>query len=238
MSSEGIACCLTCHMTFGTHEELFAHTCSQIKVEIDEVDTEKQFASVVQEDFKNEIEPSDVSEIDSDYSPKKKISRKSKTSKKEGKKQKNGEEAAIREGTKRKRRIKKEKIEAEFKLEPTDFVSLEHFDTGDNYNLELSEEFISLILQQVDDLCENIKHGDPDIQRTLEVNKNLNDAVNCYRSKLKPKKKTAFKSKYQEGYEYDGINSESDGEYEPASKKRKGKKKSGRGKKGEVGWRG
>ena len=169
-------------MTFATHEELFVHTCSQIKVEIDEVDTEKQFESVVQEDFKNEIDPSCVSEMD--YSPKKKISRKSKTQKKEGKKQKNGEEAAVSEDTKKKRRIKKEKLEAEFKLEPTDFVNLEHFDMGDNSNLELSEEFISLILQQVDDLCENIKHGDPDIQRTLEVNKNLNDAVSCYRSKV------------------------------------------------------
>ena len=66
---------------------------------------------------------------------------------------------------------------------------MEHYDMGDNYNLELSEEFISLILQQVDDLCENIKHGDPDIQRTLEVNKSLNDAVSCYRSKQKPKNK-------------------------------------------------
>ena len=194
MSSESIACCLTCHMTFATHEELFVHTCSQIKVEIDEVDTEKQFESVVQEDFKNEIDPSYVSEID--YSPKKKISKKSKTQKKEGKKQKNGEEAAVSEGTKKKkRRIKKEKLKAEFKLEPTDFVNLEHFDMGDNYNLELSEEFISLILQQVDDLCEKIKHGDPDIQRALEVNKNLNDAVSCYVRKLVPKRKTEEKRK-------------------------------------------
>ena len=223
MSSESIACCLTCHMTFATHEELFVHTCSQIKVEIDEVDTKKQFESVVQEDFKNEIDPSYVSEID--YSPKKKISRKSKTQKKEGKKQKNGEETAVSEGTKKKRRIKKEKLEAEFELEPTDFVNLEHFDMGDNYNLELSEEFISLILQQVDDLCENIKHGDPDIQRTLEVNKNLNDAVSCYRSKQKTKNKTAYESKYQEGYDYDTIHSESGREYFPVSKKPKGKKK-------------
>ena len=226
MSSERIACCLTFHMTFATHEELFVHTCSQIKVEIDEVDTKKQFESVVQEDFKNEIDPSYISEID--YSPKKKISKKSKTQKKEGKKQKNGEEAAVSEGTKKKRRIKKEKLEAEFKLEPTDFVNLEHFDMGDNYNLELSEEFISLILQQVDDLCENIKLGDPDIQRTLEVNKNLNDAVSCYRSKQKPTNKTAYESKYQEGYDYDTIHSESDREYVPVSKKAKGKKKKGR----------
>ena len=56
-------------------------------------------------------------------------------------------------------------------------------------------EFISLILQQVDDLCEKIKHGDPDIQRALEVNKNLNDAVSCYVNKLMPKRKNEEKRK-------------------------------------------
>jgi hypothetical protein len=51
-------------------------------------------------------------------------------------------------------------------------------------NLELSEQFINLILNQVDELCEIIKNGDPVIERTLQVNKNLNDAVSCYRSKV------------------------------------------------------
>merc|ERR1719270_2224331 len=53
--------------------------------------------------------------------------------------------------------------------------------TFEDSDLNLSEQFIALILQQVDDLCENIKSGDPNVPRTLVVNQNLNDAVNCYR---------------------------------------------------------
>ena len=52
----------------------------------------------------------------------------------------------------------------------------------------MSEEFLIFILKQVDDLCENIKTGDPDINRRLEVNQKLNNAVAFYRSKLDPKK--------------------------------------------------
>ena len=39
-----------------------------------------------------------------------------------------------------------------------------------NDNFALSEQFIALIIKQVDDLCENIKTGDPDTKRTEEVN--------------------------------------------------------------------
>ena len=48
----------------------------------------------------------------------------------------------------------------------------------------MSEEFVTAILRQVDELCENIQNGDPDLKRTLEVNQNLNNAVGCYRVKL------------------------------------------------------
>ena len=51
-------------------------------------------------------------------------------------------------------------------------------------NLELSEEFIIFILRQVDDLCENIKNCDPDIERALGVNQNLSNSVSCYKDKL------------------------------------------------------
>ena len=58
----------------------------------------------------------------------------------------------------------------------------------DGSNFELSEQFISFIIQQVNVLCEHIKSGDPDIERTREVNQKLNDAVDCYRIKLDPEK--------------------------------------------------
>ena len=48
-------------------------------------------------------------------------------------------------------------------------------------NLDLSEEFIIFILKQVDELCENIKIGDPDIKRVIEVHQGLNNVVSCYR---------------------------------------------------------
>ena len=74
-----------------------------------------------------------------------------------------------------------EKISPRKELEKNEF---EHLKVPDfcGTNLELSQKFINLILNQVDELCENIKNGDPVIERTLQVNKNLNDAVSCYRS--------------------------------------------------------
>jgi len=82
MSSEDIACCLTCHMTFATHEELYAHTCAQIKVEIDEVEPDKQSDLVGQEDFNNKVDPLDLSESDLSTVQKKKKSKKNKIQKK------------------------------------------------------------------------------------------------------------------------------------------------------------
>ena len=74
-------------------------------------------------------------------------------------------------------------------------------------NLDLSEEFIIFILQQVDELCENIKNGDPDIERVVEVNQGLNNVVSCYRNKLSPEKHVLIKSEIQDQYHLDDLNS-------------------------------
>jgi len=50
--------------------------------------------------------------------------------------------------------------------------------------LDLSEEFLSGILKLVDELCDVVRNGDPDLKRTSKVNGNLNNAVSCYRSRL------------------------------------------------------
>ena len=42
---------------------------------------------------------------------------------------------------------------------------LKNHEPDDTDNLELSDEFLTAILKQVDDLCDNIKNGDPDIER-------------------------------------------------------------------------
>ena len=105
MSAKDIACCLSCHMTFGSHEELFIHSCAQIKVEVVEEEDTKQLHSIVQEDIRNEIDPNVVSESDSEYCPLKKKQKKINTKKKVNKQQKNG----VRPGPKPSGRPSKEK---------------------------------------------------------------------------------------------------------------------------------
>ena len=79
MIAEDIACCLMCNTTFTTHEELFVHSCAQIKVEKPEPEDnhiekdENLVETFVQQDFKYDTDPKDFSESDSNYSPTKKI---------------------------------------------------------------------------------------------------------------------------------------------------------------------
>ena len=72
----------------------------------------------------------------------------------------------------------------EIKLEKPDLKvdgSLLYFDS---FDLDVSEDFINKILKHVDNLCDIIRNGDPSLERTTEVNENLNSAVSCYRSRL------------------------------------------------------
>ena len=48
-------------------------------------------------------------------------------------------------------------------------------------DLELSEDFLTTILKYVDDLCDIISNGDPNVERKVEVIQNLNNDVTCYR---------------------------------------------------------
>ena len=160
MSTEGIAICSICLLTFGSHEEVLGHTCNEIKEERIEVD------EVVHDEKDNlsENKPN-ISENDSDYSPENIKSKKNRLKKK---------------GTKKKR-PKKHEPEIKIKVETNRFQDEEQNDLIDSSNFELSEEFAAFILNQVDELCEIIKNGDPDIKRTMDVNQKLNDAVDCYR---------------------------------------------------------
>merc|ERR1711956_69391 len=84
----------------------------------------------------------------------------------------------------------------------------------------------------VDDLCENIQNGDPNLKRSLEVNQNLNNAVGCYRAKL-----LELKALDNSEYLIDGklLKTEDpltdfeniDSEYVPLKKKKKRKIKAG-----------
>ena len=153
MSTEGIAICSICLLTFGSHEEVLGHTCNEIKEERIEVD------EMVHDEKDN------LSENDSDYIPENIKSEKNHLKKK---------------GTKKKR-PKKHEPEIKIKVETNKYQDGEKNDLIDSSNLELSEQFAAFILSQVDELCEIIKNGDPDLKRTMDVNQKLNDAVDCYR---------------------------------------------------------
>ena len=58
----------------------------------------------------------------------------------------------------------------EIKQENHDLKVQQNFKIFDNNSdLDLSEEFLTMILKQVDVLCYIINNGDPNIQRTVKV---------------------------------------------------------------------
>ena len=65
-------------------------------------------------------------------------------------------------------------------------------------DIDLSEEFLETILKHVDELCDNIKKSDYDIERTLRVNQKLSSAVNCYRNILDLRKEIIDEPEVQE----------------------------------------
>ena len=75
---------------------------------------------------------------------------------------------------------------------------------------DLSEEFLSTIIQYVDDLCNIIKNGDPNLERTSEVNKNLNKAVGYYRNKLSIFVSIDQKDNFDHGIKADLLGDNSD----------------------------
>ena len=83
-----------------------------------------------------------------------------------------------------------------------DDYNLENQNISDVSELNLSEEFLSEILKQVNELCDSIKNGDPDTERTQKVSQNLNDAVNCYRTKLDLKNQITLESQDQKNIDY------------------------------------
>ena len=72
----------------------------------------------------------------------------------------------------------------EIKQEFQDSKVLDIYDVGQKGDLELSEEFLSSIIKQVEDLCDSIQEGDPIVERAISVNQQLIDAVSSYRNQL------------------------------------------------------
>ena len=65
------------------------------------------------------------------------------------------------------------------------------------YELELTDDFLSQILKYVDDLCNFINNGDQNLERSMEVNQNLNNAVSCYRVKLLERRQVVSDTKIE-----------------------------------------
>ena len=112
----------------------------------------------------------------------------------------------------------------EIKQEFQESKVLDIYNVGQNGNLDLSEEFLSSILKQVDNLCDEIQKGDPIIERAISVNQQIIDAVDSYRNQL-----TLIDSKNVEmgqdiWDDYDNL-MESDTDYKPKIKNQAKKNK-------------
>ena len=120
---------------------------------------------------------------------------------------KNIDTKGLRKSEKKKRvRTKELTSEVKLKSKTMKLQTEKMIDTSsDKLNLDLSEQFIYFILEKVDELCENIMHGDPDTERSIKVNWDLNNAVNCYRSALHHEEQILIESdtKYDIGVEID-----------------------------------
>ena len=109
---------------------------------------------------------------------------------------------------KKKKRVRTKELTSEVKLKSkTRKLQTEKMidRSSDKLNIDLSEQFIYFILEKVDELCENIMNGDPDTERSIKVNWDLNNAVNCYRSALHHEEQILIESdtKYDIGVEID-----------------------------------
>ena len=90
----------------------------------------------------------------------------------------------------------------EIKQENHDLKVQQNFKIFDNNSdLDLSEEFLTMILKQVDVLCYIINNGDPNIQRTVKVIQVLNNAINCYKNKINEEDIIENKKYFDDNYE-------------------------------------
>ena len=214
MSAEDIAICSMCDITFNSHDEVIGHTCIEIKEEKLEMEDIKDACDLSENDSeycpkrkkstRNTTTKSKIKEGQSKRKFKidaKKRKRNPKNVSEAFKCSKcvlsfsqkgslNRHVATIHDG-KKKNDVPKhhdldtnDQTEGKLELETNELQVNEQKDEIVSSNIELSEQFIVLILKQVDKLCENIKYGDPDLERRMEVNENLNNAVSCYRNKI------------------------------------------------------
>ena len=146
MIAEDIACCLDCQMTFANHEELTVHSCHQIKTEENSQIT--NFCD--QENFEYELNPKEYAAMDSDYNQRELIKIKNKMQKKITQVVQDSKRSAGKQNTK--------VVPKTYVKEETNALDLnKQLNFTYDSNLELSEEFITFILRQIDELVKTLK---------------------------------------------------------------------------------
>ena len=176
MSKEDIAICSISQMTFGSHED----TC----VEIEEEERDVEMILEKENNSDNMLKMKKI---------KKKIVKKRGIFQLENSGNFTGEAKNQRERPK--------SPEPEVKIDVKTIEYQDHEQIIDNSNFEPSKQFIADIIKQVDELCENIKTGDPDTKRSEEVNLKLKSAVDCYRSKHDTEKEFFVETETVENYD-------------------------------------
>jgi hypothetical protein len=187
MSAEDIAICSICQMTFGSHEEVLVHTCVQIKeeqIEAEEMNPDEENNKVECDIFGNikrskknngvkiKVKTNEYQDEEQNNDNKNKI-----VKKKEILQIENSEDFTGEAKNKRERP----------KSPASDMIDVETIEYQDEQQVSDNstfEQFIANTIQQVDELCESIRTGDPHTKRSEEVNLKLKSAVNCYRSKF------------------------------------------------------
>ena len=205
-----------CHAGFATEQEVPMNTCVQIKVEaqdLTEVIEPQIHDNIDKENFKEEFADPEIQndKVESEI---------------------NNQNPENNEDKPLKKKVKKQKKKSKKVLQPFDLLEPPSHLLDSYYDLDLSEEFLSQVLKYVDDLCNFINNGDQNLERSMEVNENLNYAVSCYRAKLSQNKQSIDKeSQNQEDFKHEIIDdppddmplpdfsADGDEEYMPKKKK-------------------
>ena len=106
-----------------------------------------------------------------------------------------------------------------------------------HYDLDLSEEFLSQLFDDFNEICEYIINGDPNINRSSVVVQNLNYAVSCYRIDPPNSSQDIKGTQDPEDFKYEmDLPSylEKDEDYKPQKKKVKKRAEKKEGVKSEV----
>ena len=238
MNSGDLSYCLNCRLTFANDEDLALHSCVEIKKEKQDLRVESEQSEAVVDDIfqepkqdvgKVKVGSGENGSLQDNTNPEDMFKPIVEIKMEEADSHEQLDDNTMENNKNRKQKKPRKKVKAEFELPPLP-AHLEGY-----YNHDLSEEFLTAILKYIDDLCLIISNGDPNVERVMTVNQNLNSAVNCYREKLMEKENEELNNQElnnQDDYVHE-IKSEM---IEKIQKKPKSKKKLSKDKRKKHAW--